>query len=101
MKEIPHSVLVQRLRDRDFDVGMAHSREELEDAVTNGSVPGPNPVTVLRKRIHDTIAENWQKFDGVMDRKCQECYLAGQKSCPDLQAIQHWMAIRKLYRSER
>ena len=45
----------------------------------------------------ETIAANWNRFEGLMDPEVQACYLKGQTQCPDFVAVHHWMAIERLY----
>ena len=97
LEELPLSALVAQAKEMGLDAGMAHSRADLTSAILDGTPLSPNPVKELRRRIQATIATNWNRFEGLMDRGCQECYLAGQTLCSDLKAIQHWMLIKELY----
>jgi len=99
LEELPLSSLVSQAKDMGHDAGMAHSREELTSAIMDDIHLRPNPITELRRRINVTIAANWDRFEGLMDRRCQECFLAGQNLCSDLKAIQHWMDVKDLYHS--
>lgn len=94
---VPLSSLVAHAKSLGHQASMAHSDADINYALLTGGDLSPDPIVELRQRIRETIAANWNRFEGLMDPECQACYLKGQTQCPDFVAVHHWMAIERLY----
>lgn len=96
---LPRTALIDLCNKAGLDASVVHSRRELCAALLDDEPLPPNPISVIRSRVHDMITRNYQVLEGRMDPTCEACFQAGQRKCLDVRAIGDYLANLELMES--
>lgn len=92
LSQLPFAVLLGIAQAQNLDAGWAHSRIDLVHALARGHPLPPNPMKVIRSRVHQLIKKNWQYVEHHIDEECKRCFENNQQSCHDLRALADYLS---------
>lgn len=85
--KMPLSALVSIAKGIDRNASLAQSRDALIATIINGEPLPPDPMQIVRRRVHRLIDANYNQLAGLMDPECEECFKQGQQRCLDMRAV--------------
>lgn len=91
LSSAPISVLIRAAKKAGGDASLAHTREQLLDFLLDDTPLPPNPIGVIRKRIHSLLEQNYDVIKDTVDPNCAACYRGGQKLCSDVRAVAEYL----------
>ena len=93
---LPRTALVGIAKKQGLKASTAHSKDQLIDAIYGNKKLPPDPISIIRKRIHRAIQKNWSKLKYHIDKECESCFLHGQRECTDFRAVADYLVNLEL-----
>ena len=88
---LPLSALVAEAARLGIRASIAHKREDIVNAILNGSSLCPDPIITIRNRVHRAIRTVWNEVGVLIDAECADCFRQGQRKCLPLRAIADYL----------